>query len=300
MAQTTIEWTATKLPDGTMAPGYTFNPWWGCTKLSEGCRNCYAEGQANRWSPGYWGPTADRRFFGDKHWMQPHKWNRKAARDGVRYKVFCGSMCDVFEDKKGLSNHRNRLGELIKWTPNLDWLLLTKRAKNLTYGMSQMGFLKPRTDNYGDLLIPDNVWVGVSIENQEQLWRVDELLKVNARVRFLSIEPLLGPIDLWRNSSGEVGSDGWDGKTTYIEGIDWVIVGGESGPNARPMHPDWARSLRDQCVEADVPFFFKQWGKYLPEYEDDPRGPLYNPVGKKAAGRLLDGREWNQMPEVQP
>jgi len=288
MEKTKIEWADN-----------TFNPWQGCAKVSPGCKNCYAEGMANRFNPGHWGPEAPRKFQSDEYWKKPIAWNRKAEKEGVRYKVFCGSMCDIFERRDNdlkLSLARNRLGELIKWTQNLDWLLLTKRSEHFWHGLHDLGFIARDSHWDYEYTIPDNVWVGVSVENQEQAdKRIPKLLKIPAKVRFLSIEPLLGPIDL----------------DNIKFPISWIIVGGESGPNARPMHPNWVRSLRDQCVKAGVPFFFKQWGEYVPARQSPHPIPhsvggkyigetkiSMRKVGKKKAGRLLDGREWNQMPEV--
>ncbi len=281
MAKTTIEWTATPMSDGTLSPGYTFNPWWGCTKVSAGCKNCYAETLANRFGKNIWGVNGERRFFGDKHWNEPLKWNRKAKKLGVRYKVFCGSMCDVFERYSSpqtiagsqqahiaadLQKARLRLGKLIKATPCLDWLLLTKRPENISllasvFGWVGKGFL------YGSWKIPNNVWIGTSVENQEQAdKRILELLKIPARVRFLSCEPLLENINL-----GLLGTIPKDISPTYslvANQIHWVIVGGESGPRKRSFNPDWARVLRDECQEANVPYFFKQVDKVQPIPDD--------------------------------
>lgn len=301
-----IEWT-----------DHTFNPWHGCTKVSPGCKNCYAERDDNRFTPKgtprHWGPEAPRRFFPDKHWKNPLKWDKKAAELGVRYKVFCGSMCDVFEDREDLHVHRNRLYELIQDTPNLDWLLLTKRPErvNVEWPWKYQGY------------ILENIWMGTSVENQGQEHRIVELQKIPARVRFLSLEPLLGPVDLrhWLSPCSYYCDHGgmWpEGHRPGKPGIDWVIAGGESGTKARPMHPAWARSIRDQCAEAGVPFFFKQWGAWItpkadfwtigasnpykgnPEHNwslspKDKEAVAYK-VGKKAAGRLLDGREWSEFP----
>ena len=305
-----IEWT-----------DHTFNPWWGCTKVSAGCKNCYAEMMANRFGS-WWGTATERRFFGDKHWNEPLKWDERAKKEGVRRKVFCGSMCDVFEDKYGLTGQKIELYRLINATPNLDWLLLTKRPQNI-YG----DFIKYATgNNFGH-----NIWLGTSVENQEQAdKRIPELLKVPAKVRFLSMEPLLGPVDLSRYlgiddvntteeffeengwgyndwSGGLIGPGGGDSEYDPQPGIHWVIVGGESGLNARPMHPDWALSIRDQCQSAGVPFFFKQWGAWkLSDKENRlvanqmyiyDLDMIFAKVGKKSASRLLDGREWNEVPE---
>jgi hypothetical protein len=133
MALTSIEWTATLAPDGKLRAGYTFNPWWGCIRVSPGCEHCYAESQAKRYGHDIWGPasTTPRRFFGDKHWSEPLKWNRDALALGMRLKVFCASFADVFEDNDSLIPHRERLWEVIAETPQLDWLVLTKRTENI-------------------------------------------------------------------------------------------------------------------------------------------------------------------------
>jgi len=268
---------------------HTFNPWWGCTKVSPGCKNCYAETFSRRIGQHIWGRRADRRFFGDAHWREPLKWNTEAARRRIRSRVFCASMADVFEHRAELSPVRERLWELIAETPALDWLLLTKRPEYVSR-------LVPWANNW-----PSNVWIGVTAENQQ--WaarRIPILLQLPAAVRFLSCEPLLGPVDL----------------TSWIRGerrIDWVIAGGESGHKARPMSPEWARKLRDQCADAAVPFHFKQWGHWRPDHDkaaptrkrlriDGSEGRTITLVrmGKHAAGRDLDGRTWDEFPGGQP
>ncbi|MDQ6949789.1 MAG: phage Gp37/Gp68 family protein [Actinomycetota bacterium] len=277
----------------------TFNPWWGCARVSEACRRCYAESLAKRYGHDVWGKGGDRRFFGDKHWADPEKWNRQAEAEGRRRLVFCASMADVFEDHPALPPHRERLWGLIERTPWLTWQLLTKRPENIA-GMVPWS---------GDW--PANVWVGTTVETQR--WadeRIPHLLSgaAGARLRFLSMEPLLGPIDLG------------------LPGIGWVITGGESGPGATPSHPDWFRSVRDQCQAAGVPYHHKQWGEWAPVEPDEwpnrrasdslirPDGyswPLSEPhgtgdesdstvtirrFGKKVAGRELDGRVWDEVP----
>lgn len=261
MQRSKIEWTH-----------HTFNPWRGCTKVSAGCANCYAEKMSKR-NPsvlGTWGKDGVRAVAAESYWRQAIKWNKDAEQAGERRRVFCASMADVFEGQDTMSENewkklipiRARLFRLITDTPNLDWLLLTKRPQYVnTHALwfTLSGCL------------PNNVWVGTSVEDQRAAGRIPALLNVPARVRFLSCEPLLGAI-----------------PNLNLSGIDWVIVGGESGPGARPMHPDWVRSIRDQCIAADVPFFFKQWGEYA------TAGVR---VGKKAAGHILDGREWREMPK---
>lgn len=227
-ANSPIEWTH-----------HTFNPWWGCTKVSPACTHCYAETQAKwRHRLPIWGQHTGRRFFGDNHWDGPLAWNKAAAKEGVRKRVFCASMADVFEGRADLEPWRARLWKLIEATPWLDWLLLTKRPENV-------GAMVPWGASW-----PTNVWLGTTVENAE--WaakRIPALLQQPAAIRFLSCEPLLGPIDL----------------SPWLDEINWVIVGGESGHNARLMDPRWACALRDQCVAAGVNFFFKQWGDWVPK-----------------------------------
>lgn len=260
---------------------HTFNPWWGCTKVSEACKHCYAETWAKRVGQAVWGPKQDRRVMSDQHWKQPLKWNRDAAGLGERPRVFCASMADVFEDREELNIHRARLFDLIEETPNLDWLLLTKRPQNVER-------MARWTNDW-----PAHVWLGTTVELQS---RAEELLpylaSIPAKVRFISAEPLLGPLSIER----------WLGST-----IDWVITGGESGPKARPASPEWFRSLHSQCMESEVAFHFKQWGDWAPgQGENLPArrvkraqdGTEMFRVGKKAAGRKLDGHEHDGLPHA--
>jgi protein gp37 len=271
-----IEWT-----------NHTFNPWWGCHKISPACDNCYAEVWAKRVGQPIWGDEAPRRFFGEAHWREPIKWDKEAAAVGIRARVFCASMADVFEHRADLNQERIRLWNLIDQTPHLDWLLLTKRPQHISS-------LTPWRDDW-----PPNVWIGTSVENQRLAeLRLPDLLSIPAAVRFLSCEPLLGPLDL----------SSWFNRHSY-KPIDWVIAGGESGAHSRPMHPDWAIALLHQCLFAQVPFHFKQWGHWAPaEYEQvahrktvvTMRGS--NPVqmkavGKKVAGRILEGTTWDSLPQ---
>ncbi|MBX3004537.1 MAG: phage Gp37/Gp68 family protein [Anaerolineales bacterium] len=276
---------------------HTFNPWMGCTKVSAGCKHCYAERENLRYGKHRWGPGAQRQVTSDTYWKQPLKWNLKAAADGVRRRVFCGSWCDVFEDRPDLVAPRARLFELIEQTPHLDWLLLTKRPENVLH-------MVPMRWRY--FHFPRNVWFGTSVENQQTAdTRIPQLKKLFlAERRFLSCEPLLNSVDLARHLTGGLGN----GR------IDWVIAGGESGPNARPMHPDHAYSLLDQCQASGVPFFFKQWGEWVPlrelpestqvtasavvADETDVFAPGYELLraGKRAAGRLLRQRTWDEVP----
>lgn len=261
-----------------------------------------------------WGPTGKRIRTSADYWKQPLRWNHEAATAGERRRVFCASLADVFEAKPDqvddLRSWRFDLWNLIDATPWLDWLILTKRPENVNDIVPY---------SYGDDGWPSNIWIGTSVENQE--WadkRIPELLNIPAAVRFLSCEPLLGPVDLsewlWADMPGN----------PRLNRIHWVIVGGESGPDARPMHPDWAREIRDQCGEAGVPFFFKQqgewtlsdydappnvWvdeetGKVVSRHNSSPEPPPFNSaaimkrIGKKQAGRQLDGREWNEFPKA--
>jgi protein gp37 len=243
---------------------HSFNPWWGCSRVSPGCQHCFAETFAHRLGKDLWGKGAERRFFGDKHWAEPLKWNRQAEAEGRRHRVFCASMADVFENRPDLDEHRARLWALIDETPWLDWQLLTKRPENV-------GYLMPARWEFVGW--PPNVWLGTTVEDQVRAdERVPVLCRFPAAVRFLSCEPLIGPVTLdhwlvrcrhdWANPEaprvhGECEPGG------IQPGVDWVIVGGESGPGARPMLPVWALSLLRQCDAAGVPAFFKQAGRVL-------------------------------------
>lgn len=315
----------------------TFNPWSGCTKVSPACDHCYAEVNYSVKMRGVkWGKYGNRIIASDSMWKQPLVWNRKAEAEGVRKRVFCASLADVFEGAESMpenavadiENARTRLGKLILDTPYLDWLLLTKRPENVIRFARQMWI---RFDD--SLPLPPNVWIGTTVENQKYAdLRIPHLLSIPAKVRFLSIEPLLGPIRLHEWLLSEHGRRLIAAKP----GLVWIIVGGESGHKARPMHPDWVRSIRDQCQAAGVPFHFKQHGEWIAmndfdifthgqveqyEYQmlykdgtdsrtvprelrrTDSQNRQELPVsamrvGKKNAGRLLDGREWNELPEV--
>jgi protein gp37 len=248
MAQTKIEWTATPRPDGTFAPGYTFNPWLGCTKVSPGCAHCYAEAMMDtHYRKVKWGPTGERKRTSPEYWKQPLKWQRAAEAAGERRKVFCGSLCDVFEENIEVLMWRYELMELPAQTPNLDWLFLTKRPENIR-GFVPIGWL------WGDRF-PRNVWVGTSVENKAMAdQRIPYLLKIPAPVRFLSCEPLLGPIELPSDWLDPADTLNWD------DTVNWVIVGGESGREARNSQVEWIEELRDQCAAAGVPCFVKQLG----------------------------------------
>lgn len=252
---------------------HTFNPWIGCTKVSPACDNCYAENMMDsRLKVVQWGAGQPRKRTGDANWKQPLEWNKKAAANGIRYRVFCASLADVFDNEVPTA-WRVDLFRLIENTPHLDWLLLTKRIGNVDRMIDEAGAIMSDS-----LLWPmKNVWLGATICNQEEADRdIPKLLAVPAAKRFLSIEPLLASIDL--ESACDIGerlvcAGSWNEhaepqrclaaiRHCSIRLLDWVIVGGESGNHARPMHPDWVRSLRDQCHAAGVAFHFKQWGEY--------------------------------------
>lgn len=259
---------------------HTFNPWTGCTKVSPGCTRCYAESWGKRSGLAEWGPRGDRRRTTAANWRKPLAWNRAAEAAGRPALVFCASLADVFEGKETMpadalpivERARTDLWEMVEATPWLIWLMLTKRVENVMQmvppaWLSALGAW------------PRNVWIGATAEDQEQAdKRIPELLKIPAPVRFLSCEPLIGPVDLdplWCERHGrehilneapgqpwcvecdtEVGGPGWLG----IDGINWIIAGGESGHGARVMRVDWYRALMRQAAGAGVPFFGKQMG----------------------------------------
>jgi len=214
---------------------HTFNPWWGCVRVSPGCEHCYAEAFDKRVGRSDWGVRAERRLFGDKHWAEPLKWNRDAIAAGERRRVFCASMADVFEDRRDLHDQRARLWGLIEETPGLDWLLLTKRPENheLVPFAWQTGSRRP-----------ENLWFGTTCEDQQRF--NERVLHLRAAtwptVRFLSMEPLLGPI------FGD------------FLGIDWAIIGGESGGGSRPFDLDWPRRMIPSLRESGAAVFVKQLG----------------------------------------
>lgn len=222
---------------------HTFNPWRGCTKVSAGCANCYAETMSKR-NPrvlGIWGDSGTRVIASDAMWREPLRWNAAAERDGVRRRVFCASLADVCEDRSELFEPRQRLTNLIRATPWLDWLVLTKRPENAA-------LLFDRRVSW-----PHNIWFGTSCENRAALLaRLPHLWRVPARVRFLSCEPLL-------ESLGDIAYE-----LLHFAGggnlIHWVIVGGESGPKARPFNLGWARTILDSCHRAGAACFIKQLG----------------------------------------
>jgi len=229
-----IEWTE-----------YTWNPVTGCTKISPGCKNCYADRMAKRLKamgvPKYrngFAVTVHKDVIVEPlHWKTPRI-------------VFVNSMSDLFHEAipPEVIFH---VFDVMRQAAQHYFQVLTKRSKRIIELNTQ-------------LIWPPNVWLGVSVESADYLYRIDDLRQTSAAVKFLSLEPLLGPLD-----------------DLVLDGIDWVIVGGESGPHCRPLHEEWVRPIRDRCIEAGIPFFFKQWGG----------------VHKKKAGRLLDGRTWDEMPK---
>lgn len=359
--QTGIEWADS-----------TFNPWMGCTKVSPACDNCYAQNlMEHRMHKAVWGAGQPRVRTSVENWNLPLRWNREPFAgcnecgwrgapvkrganhhcghcDAVnlspaRRRVFCASLADVFDNEVDPA-WRADLFKLIAATPNLDWLLLTKRIGNVMKMVNGVADMQRLGSHAGHLMAhrwrngspPPSVWLGSTVVNQEEADRdIPKLLAVPAAKRFLSIEPMLGSIDLGLcdcdhgsvPGAGGVGGvtcqkcNGYGGRM-----LDWIIVGGESGPGARPLHPDWVRSVRDQCEAAGVPFMFKQWGDFDLSYDrdrDDPdcrrcdsvskapgrwinlagghgvngeRVHYAKHVDKKSAGRLLDARRHDGVP----
>lgn len=332
-SESNIEWTDA-----------TFNAWIGCTKISPACDHCYAAVSTPTRALGVeWGAGNPRRRTSEANWKLPLRWNAgkfyqcmpcgwrgdkprhpddgglwtcpRCGSDAVinaRRRVFCSSLADVFDNEVD-PQWRTDLFALIAATPNLDWLLLTKRIGNVK-SMVPWGWLEKPSSGIGGW--PANVWLGATICNQAEADRdIPKLLAVPARVRFLSMEPLLGRVDLcehlgmWWNQTMQC----FESSSARFNprGLGWVIVGGESGPSARPMLPEWASSLRSQCAAAGVPFLFKQWGEWGPMQQPlDTGAPLEaygingewpmlpDPAdrhgglircGKKNAGRTLDG-----------
>ena len=313
-ADTSIEWC-----DDTV------NPWWGCVKVSPACAHCYAETMDRRGlvdGGGHWGKDAPRFIRVDKAIAELERIARRSDKEGRPRRVFIASMADVFEDRADLVEPRkilwNALHRLAGDKPRITPLLLTKRPDVMAAWAAEHGW-------------PAGCWAGTTVEDQRRAdERIPHLLRVPAAVRFLSCEPLLGAVDL-RRVLAALHLDRLEGRPCdstcprcWGPQIHWVIAGGESGPGARPMHPDWARSLLDQCQAAGVPFFFKQWGTHgvvdkpqrdgFVAYTDggagDPHGGVWDyaslqadrphvlmeRVGKKRAGRLLDGRTWDETP----
>ena len=310
----------------------TFNPWEGCTKVGPGCDHCYAEARNHRFGGGNWGPGAPRRRTSADNWQNPIRWNRAHekfyAEHGRRRRVFCASLADWLDNEVPIEWLVDLL-DLIRQTPNLDWLLLTKRIGNWLCRLELAAFhLRhdiSRNDRRQATLewiqewldgeAPANVWLGSTVVNQIEADRdIPKLLATPAVVRFLSMEPLLGAVDLrkWIGSapvfpgaSTHLSPDGYERQDIgggILDGIDWIIAGGESGHKARPMEPDWVRSLRDQCAATDTPFLFKQWGEWGPNWLNDNHGnkiegtEWVERLGIKITGRLLDGKTHNGFP----
>lgn len=308
---------------------HTFNPWWGCFKISPGCTNCYAAAFDKRVGGDHWKALGDRRFFGDDHWSKPLRWDAAAARAGERHRVFCASMADVFEDRGDLVEHRTRLWRMINETPHLDWLLLTKRPENF------LSFLPWTADGRPW----SNVWLGVTAEDQEHAdQRIPLLLRVPAAIRFVSYEPALGPLNLVDYVYGPTAcracgststhydpnphnlpylqnADGSDYKCALgvpqtgepgaircsmcgsldvdeLPTIDWVILGDESGPRRRPADVNWFRDVIALCRDAGVAVHLKQWAGE----------PVDGIGGKRDGGKIhlptLDGLQHATFPEV--
>ncbi len=278
-AQTGVEWA-----------DRTFSPWWGCQEVSTGCTNCYAKTWAKRWGRNtLWGARGRREPVSESTWGDPVKWDKQAAAAGRVDLTFCASMADVFEDHPDVVSLRKRLWELVYRTPNLIWMIPTKRPENV------LDMVPQDWATYGMISWPGNVWIGTSVENdQTAAQRLNHLRRVPAPVRFVSAEPLLGPVDLtpWLSCAHEsltganehpatlwqcdhchaLFTDEQRGTPiTSPQLVNWVITGGESGNNkrVRPAHPDWVRQIRDDCAANGVPFFFKQWGEYLPVVLED-------------------------------
>lgn len=278
----------------------TQNFWLGCQKVSDGCKHCYAETlMDHRYKRVKWGPRGTRERTSVANWKKPLQWNKErwmecgackwrgglkdikiAASGGfacpqcgceqmtpTRQRVFCSSLSDVFEDRPELVTWRTEMFDIINQTPNLDWLLLTKRPENIMRMLIESG--------RGFQNLPPHIWIGTSVENQEAAdKRIPELLKIPATVRFLSCEPLLGPVDIDRAMYPEprhgMSAFGFTDGVGKEHFINWVICGGESGQGARPMQVEWAESLRDQCQNAGVSFFMKQLGGHPnPHHELD-------------------------------
>lgn len=223
---------------------HTFNPWWGCLKVGPGCDNCYASDLDKRTGGHYWdGKTLPRRTK-PANWNKPLKWNKEAEAAGERCEVFCASMADVF-DNRVPKRWRTDLWALVKATPWLNWIILTKRAGNIIKGLPE---------DWGDGY--PNVWLIITVTDQKEADRdIPKLLKVPAALHGLSIEPQLGPITLWR----------W-----WLEKLGWVIQGGESGPKRRPFKIQWAVEIEASCFNYDVPYFLKQTHDENGRVDKDP------------------------------
>lgn len=293
MGISSIEWT-----------DFTHNLWWGCQEVGDpegdngidpACDGCYARVRAENpywWGKQtlfpVWGQDVGRRFFEEKHYLEPLKWNRAAEKAGIQKRAFCMSMGDWAEGRHDQQPLLSKyLYPLIEQTPWIIWLLLTKRPQIAATIVPEHW----RRDGW-----PRNAWPGTTAANQKW-WdiRLPHLMKIPASHHFVSVEPMMGHIDMGPHRP------------------EWVICGGQSGAKAKPMNPEHPRSLRDQCMAASIPYFFKQWGEFGMTAEHgfggrerlvtqtfshgDGTGTEMIRVGKKTAGRLLDGREWNEFPK---
>jgi len=281
----------------------TWSPWWGCAKVSPACTHCYAEAIADRFRRGekLWRGTRTR----TKDWTTPARVDRKAGREGRRARLFVASMADVFEDHPDVTEWRARALDMLAGLRHTDVLLLTKRPENVLR-MVPRWWHDPAALVPCDFDVPYNrgwprhVWLGTTVEDQQRAdERIPHLLRVPAAVRFLSVEPMLGPVDLKSIALPPCSSTCKPGPLDAFSGIDWcscgygmggrvggvswVIAGGESGAGARPTDAAWVRALRDQCVEAGVPFFLKQ---------------LRSGTGRMESLPALDGRRWAEFPEL--
>lgn len=291
---------------------HTFNPWTGCTKVSPGCTNCYAESQVKRWGGAKWGVGQERVHTSAGYWHKPFKWDRDAAASGERPRVFCASLADVF-DPEVPDTWRDEVLGMIAATPNLDWLLLTKRpevARVYLNGLPERigaRFIRPTLcgnaagllEARGEQALADklyrranelagrghssqwplpNLWLGTTVEDGKRGERVADLLRTKAAVHFLSCEPQIADLNIRRldSESGDQ-TDALNGFTEFkqnggarVLGVDWVIVGGESGHGARPFALEWARKTIEACREDGVAVFFKQTGcLVVPQTDDD-------------------------------
>ncbi|CAG9186029.1 phage Gp37/Gp68 family protein [Cupriavidus pampae] len=285
-----IEWT-----------DHTWNPWEGCQKVGPGCDLCYAETRNARFAGGHavnWGPGAPRRRTSPSNWRKMVRWNAAHAAFAVvrgrRQRVFCASLSDVFDNEVPIEWFIDML-DVWRQTPNLDKLVLSKRIGNAMKRLREaFDTLVLRGDCAENPLVPwlatwiagnapADIWLGATVVNQAEADRdIPKLLRVPARVRFLSIEPQLGQVEVFSTLTGELLHT--SGSEYNPGAIDWIIAGGESGPKARPSHPAWPRALRDQCAAADIPFLYKQHGEWAPGSGDFGAGRF------RTAAVALDGR----------
>jgi protein gp37 len=295
----------------------TFNPYWGCEHVSPACDHCYAEAWAKRTGFDCFGPGKAPRTFGDAHFNEPVKWNLMAINNNTRYRVFCGSMCDIFQDRFDVNYERARLWHIIKQTPFLDWMILTKRPELISDILPEE-FIQNEIRN---------IIIGVTAENQKMAdLRIPKILWLPFR-RFVSFEPLLQVVNAEPYLNGI--NPHWSGHADEDPArpmLDWVICGAENGPNARPTHPTAFVSLRDQCLRYRIPFHFKGWGEWTwldwphvsqkagdawvwtdgtvhmiigKEMPSNMDGcVLMRRVGKKTTGRVMGGREWLEFPRA--